>query len=164
MSTEYYADAPETNAVPIVLVRVHDLQMCASDRPFHILTIFAHAKGYTTLLSHIKTYNAKDWNIWAARNAYFWSIYKHYEGVNQSDSSSSVHASLKLCKNSFLLRRQPHMRWYMYPCCGNSDLFRIRLVSRCGSMACLWMQCVLAVMLSQPPDQNLSHSDILLTC
>jgi len=45
------------------------------------------------------------------------------------------------------------MRWYMYPGCGNSDLLRIRLVSHGRCVTCLLMQCALAVMLCQQPDQ-----------
>jgi len=91
------------------------------------------------------------------KDANFSSIYNHYERIQQSDLSSLVHASLKLRKNRLFLRRQPHMRWYMYPSRGNSDLFRIRLVSCCGCVTRLLLQCVLAVMLCQQIDQT--HHD-----
>lgn len=94
------------------------------------------------------------------KDANFSSIYNHYERIQQSDPSSLVHASLKLCKNRLLLRRQPHVRWYMYTSRGNSDLFRIRLVSCCGCMTRLLLQCVLAVMMCQKIDR-IRHDLIL---
>ena len=87
------------------------------------------------------------------KDANFSYICNHYERIQQSDLSSLVHPSLKLCKDRLRLRRQPHVRWYMYPSRGNSDLFRIRLVGCCGCMTRLLLKCVLAVMMYQKIDQ-----------
>ena len=131
MYTEKHLDVTKTTDCFMALRQGRELHRYASDCLSHDLPNFAQRKQTQPIVAVLNDtlYNIKTSGL--RKDANFSSIYHHYEEIQQSDPSSLVHASLKLCKNRLFLRRQPHMRWYMYPSRGDSDLFLIGLVGCC---------------------------------